>query len=386
MNQVVVPTDQSVTAAPLAPDVLLGLVEQLFGHSPLRVMVTDAEFHVIYANLTSCEHFGYSQEELKALAPNQWRIEPKPCQLFASLKGALSKGQYAVKRLNHCRPDGRFWQEERLWLPLMAVPDNKKRGPSWVLSIGWDIDQRLAAETRAMRSESMRSMLHLMAGLSHEFNNLLGSINGLAELNLMLLNKEHPAHTNSRQMQLAGERAAALIDDMALCAGSVTLDYQRCDPKALMLKALQRALSSVTMHPETRLSFEASPSCVTVDIALVKKSLVELIENALHAMESSPSPCLWLEVGRAQLSEGTTALKLRVGDNGVGMNQHTQTRVFDSFFTTKPPGKGRGLGLVMVNACAVQHGGEVRMTSVPGEGTEVALLLPLTLTSGDIDQ
>lgn len=362
---------------PLVPDsqeAWVPWMRCLFEHSTLRVVVSDHRFRLLYANSASCLASGYSCDELKALAPHQWRTDPSPRMLVRELVKPLRRGQYVIKRLSHCRPDGGFWQEERLWLPLIFAPEARQ---PLILSIGWDVEAMLANEVRTVRNESMRAMLHLMAGLSHEFNNLLGSINGLAELNQMLLSETHPAFENSRHIQAAGERAAALIDDMTLCGGSFQLNYQPSYPRDLMLSALQRCRLALGQHPETRLLFDNAPESVTLDAPLVEHALAHVIENALHAMEATPAPCLWLKVGRGTLPEGLPCLELGVGDNGTGMDKKTQSRMFNSFFTTKAPGKGRGLGMVMVNACALLHGGDVQITSVPGEGSEVTLLIPL---------
>ncbi|WP_404375807.1 ATP-binding protein [Vreelandella aquamarina] len=355
-------------------DVLLELVERLFEYSPLRVVVTDRRFRVLYANEASCTATGYSRDELKRMPAHLWRIDPNPRLLVYALLKALRRGQHIVKRLSHCRADGGFWQEERLWLPLITSINGSHE---LILSIGWNIDEFLAVEARTIRSENMRAMLNLMTGLSHEFNNLLGSINGLAELNQLLLSEEHPAFENSRQIRQAGERAAALISDMAFCADSINLNYHPCNPRTLMLSALQRCQMSAASHFEVRLVFDEVPDSAILDATVVEKALAQVIENALHAMEDTDDPCLSLKVGFGRLLGGEPCLEMSIGDNGVGMDQKMQSRVFHSFFTTKAPGKGRGLGMVMVNACALQHGGDVKITSMPGEGTEVALLLPL---------
>src|SRR5205823_4410195 len=75
-------------------------------------------------------------------------------------------------------------------------------------------------------------------------------------------------------------------------------------------------------------------------------------------------------------AEGTAYVCLDVSDTGTGMDAHTLQRALDPFFTTKPPGKGTGLGLAMVQGIMGQHGGVVHITSQAGLGTSVRLLFP----------
>lgn len=226
----------------------------------------------------------------------------------------------------------------------------------------------------------MRAMMTLMAGVAHEFNNLLGSIHGLSELNQYLLNPGHPAYENSFQIHLASGRAADLIHDMTLCAGGFALEYNALDPCELLkatLAGCQTEIAALAAPLTLEIIDEQAPAQVEVDTTFVTRAVKHLIDNALDALSDTPAPRLLITMTQDTFDATTPCLKLCVSDNGMGMDSITQTYIFDAFFTTKPPGHGRGLGMVTVEMCAFQHGGDVQVFTAPGRGTEVILRLPV---------
>jgi len=97
--------------------------------------------------------------------------------------------------------------------------------------------------------------------------------------------------------------------------------------------------------------------------------LVNLVVNAADAM---PQP------GRISIATAETDERVRitVADTGAGMAEDVQARIFDSFFTTKPPGKGTGLGLSLVKEIVAEHGGTIQVSSAPGAGSTFMIELP----------
>ncbi|MGM0834187.1 MAG: sensor histidine kinase [Pseudomonadota bacterium] len=237
---------------------------------------------------------------------------------------------------------------------------------------------------RQERQECMRAMMTLMAGVAHEFNNLLGSIYGLAELNQYLLTPDHPAYENSCQIHLASDRAAELIHDMSLCAGSFAMEYSAVNPRELLNASLaecQSKIAALASPLQLDIIDDQSPALVELDITFVARAITHLIDNALDALRDTPSPQLVITITQDMIGDDIPCLQLCINDNGTGMDSITQAHIFDAFFTTKPPGQGRGLGLVTIEMCAFQHDGDVRIISALGSGTEVTLRLPLVAPS-----
>ena len=113
-----------------------------------------------------------------------------------------------------------------------------------------------------------------------------------------------------------------------------------------------------------------APVRVAADAGQLKQVALNLVLNALHAMEHRPSQVLTMEVR----TFGPVA-ELVVSDSGCGIEAENLSRIFDPFFTTKGPERGTGLGLSVCYSIVRQHGGEIRVESKPGEGSSFAVSL-----------
>jgi len=139
---------------------------------------------------------------------------------------------------------------------------------------------------------------------------------------------------------------------------------------------VSRALQIAGVHAPERLKIEAhlDPD-VVIDCHAdeIERVVTNLLVNAIHALDEQPQEQTHLAVAIA--ANGDRAL-LHVEDDGCGIDPDVLDRVFDPFFTTKPVGKGTGLGLAISYRIVKNHGGEIRVSSIPGRGTSVTVELP----------
>jgi signal transduction histidine kinase len=156
---------------------------------------------------------------------------------------------------------------------------------------------------------------------------------------------------------------------------------QAVQPSAL-LRSLERMLARlVGERIVLRLDLGEGLGWVSVDAVQLEQAILNLVLNARDALPAGGQIGLTtsrIEVAspsRGALRPGRYAV-LRVRDDGTGMNEATRARLFELFFTTKGPGRGSGLGLSLVQRFVSEAGGEIRVSSVLGEGTTVDLLLP----------
>jgi signal transduction histidine kinase len=249
--------------------------------------------------------------------------------------------------------------------------------------------EREQALAQLFEAQKLDTIGKLTGGVAHDFNNLLTAILG----SLQLLGKRLPHDPRAdRLLQNAiqgAQRGAALtqrllafarrqdlkpesVDLVALIAGMDDLIERALGPGIRMLKILPDNL------PRIR-----------VDANQLELALLNLVVNARDAMPLSGVLTLRATVlnfeqdANARLSPGSY-VKLSVTDNGAGMDAATLAKATEPFFTTKGPGKGTGLGLSMVHGLAIQSGGEMVISSKPGEGTNVDLLLPQSEKSAEI--
>jgi signal transduction histidine kinase len=139
------------------------------------------------------------------------------------------------------------------------------------------------------------------------------------------------------------------------------------DLHALLEQEVDRARHGATAGIEIRLDVEAAPDRFWGDDALLRQALTNLIANAMQAMPDGG--CVTV---KAERHEGRVTVAVR--DEGFGIPEELQPKVFNTYFTTKP--HGSGIGLAVVKKVVKLHQGRVRLHSAPGQGTEVVLDLP----------
>jgi CheY-like chemotaxis protein/two-component sensor histidine kinase len=207
----------------------------------------------------------------------------------------------------------------------------------------------------------------LMAGIAHDFRNLLTLINGISDV--LMANAELPADVREDigRIRRAGEQALAMTAQL-LSAGKqqarVRLDWNDAIQDSLGL--IERLLG-----PEIELvaALGAEEACVQADPGQIHQVLLNLVVNAKEAIAGSGRVTIEMEI------EDQYAV-LSVSDTGEGMDQETIERMFEPFFTTKGEASGRGLGLATVQDIVTRNGGWLTVWSEPGKGTRIQAHLP----------
>jgi signal transduction histidine kinase len=242
-----------------------------------------------------------------------------------------------------------------------------------VIAIGQDLTALRALEERAEHYQRLAGFGRLAAGIVHELNNPLTSINSYAE---SLLDKyrhgglEGPDVEKLRRIREAGERIQRFSRDLITYARPSAEKMERVDLAALLEQAARMcepALKEAAARVATR--FEATPQVMGVKASLVQV-FVNLVSNAAQALKGRGGT---VTLGLASVGDSVAAT---VTDDGRGMTPEVKSRIFEPFFTTKPDGHGIGLGLSIVQGIVVRHAGTIGVESVPGEGTTFTVLLP----------
>jgi signal transduction histidine kinase len=247
----------------------------------------------------------------------------------------------------------------------LAVP----AGDDEVARLGRTLEQM---RTALVDRDAERQMM--LAGIAHEVRNPLGGIElftGLLEEGVAEL-PDDAVGTPTKQ-ELAGH-AARVKKELRYLTGVVNdfLAFARDTPPHR-----EDVDVAALLHDVATLSARAGAARVVVDAAAaagrfaldpnrIKQALINLVENALAATPASGTVTLGAR-------RAGPDLVLAVVDDGRGIDEATQKKLFTPFFTTKE--KGSGLGLALVRRLARDHGGDARLTSAPGHGTRVELTL-----------
>ena len=264
----------------------------------------------------------------------------------------------------------------------MIIPRETEQFGSVLLSVV-DISERKRAEEALQRTQRLESLGMLSGGLAHEFNNILVSILGNAELAQLELPTTSPVCEMLNEIGTAVHRAAELTDEMLAFSGKAKVDIKPLDVTAEVQSAKQSLEAICPANLTIQYDLSAHLPRVLGDPSRIKQALLGLVSNGAEAMEGeqgaiSVSAGL-IDLDGSELRKGywTDELPngqyvfLRVADTGVGMDRDTMAKAFDPFFSTKFA--GRGLGLAAVLGIVRSFGGAIQMISEPNKGSAVTL-------------
>lgn len=246
------------------------------------------------------------------------------------------------------------------------------------------LEEKARAEQDLMHAQRMEAVGRLTGGVAHDFNNLLTVVIGALDMILKSPDDAARRQKMGEAALAAARRGERLTHQLLAFSRRQALRPEPCDLNALVRESeplLRRALGEAV---DFRTRLKRGGAFARVDAAQFEAALLNLVVNARDAMGEQGS--LRITTENCDLPGGPVGVPhvcVTVKDSGEGMSDEVRDRVFEPFFTTKAVGKGTGLGLSQVYGFARQSGGDVRIESAPGKGTQVRLYLP-ALTREDM--
>lgn len=230
---------------------------------------------------------------------------------------------------------------------------------------------------RTAQAERMASIGELAGGLAHDFNNLLFVALG----NLQLIERRAVSIDDELLNTWAGRGIQAVQRGSEIAKALLTVSGRYpVNETVIVLDDFVREMAALieqSVGRETSVEYRLEAGLeVRVDPGRLSSSILNLCVNARHALEGREHPTVTIELRRLAES-GVGLAEFAVVDNGAGMSAEVAARAFEPFFSTKPRGKGSGLGLASVFSFAGQSGGWTAIESTEGEGTRVRFALPL---------
>ncbi|UVJ43059.1 ATP-binding protein [Pseudomonas sp. LS1212] len=228
------------------------------------------------------------------------------------------------------------------------------------------------AQDELVQAGKLAAIGQMSTSIAHELNQPLAALRTLSGNTVRFLERGalDTASTNLRTMN-------ELIDRMGRITASLRSFARRGEDRgeASLAKAVDAALQVLGSRLEgskLQLHHDFSDQQLTIDQTRLEQILVNLIGNALDAMQAQPQPELWLEGELAG-----DKYRLRVRDNGHGIDSEARKHLFEPFFTTKPGEQGLGLGLTLSASLAAAAGGSLSVEHPASGGTAFVLSLPL---------
>ncbi len=240
-------------------------------------------------------------------------------------------------------------------------------------------------ELREKEVEKARALGQMAGGIAHDLNNKLmgiGSYTSLIDMKAKDLNIKK--YTDGIQDSII--KSTELIENLLIFARQIDV---RTDAfsihsmlRELLLKMPEELPESVTLNSE----FGAVEDSVKGDYKQIFKAVSGIIINAKDALPDGGRISISTEnktidnVLLSELAEGDAKkifIVIKISDSGLGIEKEDLGRIFDPFYTTKPVGKGKGLGLSAVYGTIQSHKGAITVDSTPGEGTTFSIYLPV---------
>ena len=260
------------------------------------------------------------------------------------------------------------------------------------------------AQDRLIQTEKLASLGQLTAGIAHEIKNPLNFINNFAEVSLELLDElgqslgtKSDTEENLESAELAnmiranlekvrqhGQRADGIVRNMLMHSRESTGEWRAANINSILEDSLNLAYYGNRSEKDWQVTLNKSfdPAAGEADMFPhdITRSLINIISNAIYATLRQRSKLAGgtyeptLTIATANLGD---AVGITIRDNGEGIGTDIRDKIFNPFFTTKPPGEGTGLGLSLSHDIIVkQHGGEISFDSRLGEFTEFKVVIP----------
>jgi CheY-like chemotaxis protein len=235
----------------------------------------------------------------------------------------------------------------------------------------------------------------LAAGVAHDFNNIIGTIAGNAALAQQDVGPGHTALESLDEIYKASQRARHLVQQILTFSRKQPLQLVNQPLRPLVEESVRLLRATLPAGVDLATAFGEVSARVLADSTQIQQIVLNLCTNAWHALHERSGR---IEIGLEEMQLGAAAVsllpdlkpgphvRLRVSDNGKGMDAAIQERIFEPFFTTKPVGQGTGLGLAAVHGIVKTHNGAIALESAPGRGTTFWVYFPVVAAPHDAAQ
>ncbi|MCE0523012.1 MAG: response regulator [Methylacidiphilales bacterium] len=239
-------------------------------------------------------------------------------------------------------------------------------------------------EAQFLEAQKMEVVGQFAGGVAHDFNNVLAVIMGYGDLIVQDLGADHPLQKYAEEIRHAAKRASGLTRQLLIFSRKQDVQAVVLDLNEVvegMEKMLRRLVDE---NVEMAVICREKIAQIKADSGYVGQLLMNLVINARDAMPNGgkltlETSTVTLDQAYAQTHPGAAPgdyVMLTVSDTGIGMTDEVKSHIFEAFFTTKPKGKGTGLGLVTCQTIVRQSGGHIDIASEPGKGTTFKIYFP----------
>jgi signal transduction histidine kinase len=241
------------------------------------------------------------------------------------------------------------------------------------------LEQLALSEHRRAHAERLAALGQLAAGVAHEINNPLHAVSANVELLAGETGLICPGlssaetHVLLADLQLGIGRIAQIVKDLREFSSGGADKLQPCQIDEVIGDALRLASFKLGKVVEVRRTCQTDLPAVTVNRRKLSQVLLNLLVNSAEAMEDARTERPWVLVAAERVGG---EVQIAVQDNGPGVSAEIRARLFEPFVTSKPVGKGTGLGLALSREYVMSFGGKLELQPVDGGGARFSIVLP----------
>jgi len=358
-------------------------LSQALEHSGEGVIIANADGVIEFVNDAFCQMTGYSVDETLGNHPSMLNSGKQNKPFYEHLWQTITSGNVWRGELTNRKKDGSLYPALMTIAPIM---DHQGVLTHYIANQR-DISEHKTMEDHLFQAQKLEAIGTLAGGIAHDFNNALTGIVG----NLYLLNKtpddRNKVVQRTASIQHICDSAATHIRQILSYARNDSVLMNSVELNQCVRNSCQMASAMIPATIELKFISYHKDLYVHWNETQVQQILINLINNARHALIGIEAPSITLEIKiidndesvmrKNQAMTDEKYICLLVKDNGCGMPGEVMSKIFDPFFTTKQADQGTGLGLSMAYGAIKQVGGDMIVSSKPGHGTVFQILVPI---------
>jgi PAS domain S-box-containing protein len=353
--------------------------EELIAHNPIATVVHGPSGEFQMCNPAFEKLFQYNASELtgktldEVVAPTDLNLEA------TALTSRAASGEQLRVVTRRRRKDGALLDVEAYGVPLRV--GGELLG---VLALYEDLTERKRLESQILLSGKLQAIGRLAGGVAHDFNNMIGVIQGYAELLLERLPAGSDLRDSAEEIIHSSKRATNMTRQLLTFSRKQVLDLRVTDLNFVVRDFRTMLSRLISEDIEQVLRLEPALGRIKADKGQIEQVIMNLAVNARDAMPKGGT--LTIETANLLVTEALAVqhfgakpgpyVVLSVIDTGIGMDAETKALIFDPFFSTKDKDKGTGLGLATVYGIVHHAGGFITVESTPGQGSAFRVHFP----------